>query len=692
MGLRELELKRSYDSSIDDVIDDFYVPVLSKARRYDRIAGFFTSSSLAVSSKGILKIAASGGQVRFLVSPKLSEEDAKIINGAVIDPEEYINDVLYKELLDSKADIIENYKLLLAHLIAKGIVEIRVVLIKSHNKYLSAEEIEKSSIFHQKVGIVYDENDDVLSFSGSINESFNAWNENVEEFKTFKSWNEGQSEYCFADVEKFNSFWNGDREKVVVMDFPEAIKQKYIELAETSDFQEIKKRIEYRIRNNTNKKLINSLFWYQREAMQKWKNNNYRLLFAMATGTGKTRTAFACISELMKSERLLIVIATPQSSLSRQWHDEAGKINVIFDKSIICDSSNSYKKTLDEDISKLNLGMINNLALFTTHATASDKKFIEQLKRLKRSKVKMLFVGDEVHGLGSSKQKDALLEEYDYRIGLSATPSRWFDEHGSKLLEEYFGDEKYEFGIERALTETNPLTNQSFLTPYNYFPEFVYLTPEENLKYESYTEKIVKCQGDDEETEERRKKLLQKRAEIIKSAEGKLYKLKEILIERMLRMRIENTIIFTSPKHMRDVLMLLYDLRIMASPLTEQQGTTVSAKYGGMSERQMIIEEFKKKNIQVIVAIKCMDEGIDIPSADTAILMSSTTNPREYIQRIGRVIRRYPGKRFAEIIDLIAKSDDLEISSRIQANEYKRVHYIVELARNAVTAIDKLYM
>lgn len=690
MSLRKLNIEESYDSTDNDLVNEFYNPILNESIRYDRIAGFFTSSSLAVSSKGLIHILEKNGKVRFIVSPKLNKEDVEVICNASEEPEKYLGDLINIEIQKEESEIISDYRNLLGCLIARGIVEIRIVLVKRNGKYLTDEEIEKSGMFHQKVGVLYDEEDNILSFSGSINETFNAWNENIEEFKTFKSWEPGQKKYCIKDVNRFESFWNGLKEGIEVLDLPKAVKNKYIEYSNNCDFNNLKKKIIKSEKKKLSKQIEKNLFWYQKEAVEKWEKDK-RLLFAMATGTGKTRTALACIAKLLEKEKLLVIISTPQTTLSRQWLEEANKLGIKPDKSLICDSSNlKYKKKLEEYIFSLNLGLYESVILYTTHSTSSKKDFVNKINFLKHNKTKVLFVGDEVHGLGSKEQRLALNEKYEYRIGLSATPGRWFDDEGSKILKRYFGNDLYEFGIEDALREINPMTGLTFLTPYNYYPEFIYLTEDEDLDYSTLTSKICSLHGDEKEIEETRERLLEKRAEIIKNAERKVDGLKKILLKMQSEKRIENTLIFTSPAHIRDAMNILLELNINGAAIVANVDS--KAKNGEqLSERQIIIEQFKKRKIQVIVAIKCMDEGIDIPSADTAILMSSTTNPREYIQRIGRVIRRYEGKKYANIYDLVAKSEDPDINYSIQKNELKREKYIVEMSRNSISAIEKIY-
>lgn len=693
MGLRDIDIQRNYDSADNDVVNDFYIPALSQSIEYDRIAGFFTSSSLAISLRGVVNIIEHGGRIRMLASPRFSADDAIAMNAAISDPEPFLSDWIYKNVLDNDNASFSDYRKLMSHLIAKGILQIKVVLVKMNGRYLTGEEIDNISMFHQKVGILKDADGNKVSFSGSINESFVAWNDNIEEFKTFKSWEPGQAEYCESDEKKFSDYWNNMKERAETIDIPNAVRNRFIEITKEEDFEDVKKRIRSReSRHTKERELFETLFEYQREAVKQWESNNFRLLFNMATGTGKTRTALSCIERMLKKERLLVIIATPQSMLSKQWLDEVENLKLDFGPTLVCDGSNAYKTKLDAIISKLNLGVYNKATLFTTHSTACKSHFLNKtIEDLKHSKTKVLFVGDEVHGLGSEIQQKGLSDVYEYRIGLSATPSRWYDDEGSLLLANYFGGQSFEFDISKAIRTVNPITGKTFLTPYYYYPRTVYLTEGEDEEYEAKTQRLSKLHGDDEEIKKRRERLLQERADILKGADDKLTELEDLIIELKGKGRIENTIVFTSPKHLVDTLEILDRQGVLAAPLTEAQKNTPLEKYNGLSERQNILKEFSKRSIQVIVAIKCMDEGIDIPSADTAILMASTTNPREYIQRIGRVIRRYEGKRSAVIYDFVTKSHNKNIDKTIQSNELRRARYIAELANNSVDAIIKMY-
>ncbi len=685
-NLRDLNLKVSYDTSEDEVIDSFYHPVLSVASSYDRITGFFTSTSLAITGQQLFTIAENNGKIRLIMSPFLNEDDAQIIQKAEVYPEEYISDVLIRQIVNKTTQDEDEYRQLLAHLVARGNLDIRIAFVKKEEKYLTSEEVDKSAIFHQKIGIIRDKNNDILTFSGSINETLSGWINNVEEFKVFKSWIPGQSIYVNADIEKFENFWSGNRKNIIIKSLPKAVEANLIQISKKEDFNTLVKRLKKR------KETKISLFVYQKEALNKWLHSQRRMLFNMATGTGKTRTAIACIDYLQRnnSKATLYIIATPQNALSMQWKSEIQALKVSFDKEIIADSTNmKWKKSLEEIIHLLNLNIINSAIIYTTHKTASSERFLNMIKIINEEKVDTCFVGDEVHALGSANYMKALSNNYIYRIGLSATPDRWFDDKGTDYLREYFEHNYYEFGIDKALREINPITYRTFLCPYLYHIRHVKLTEIEENKFIELSDKISKRKLiENSEEDEYLDKLYFLRSEIIKSASNKIKALKELLMSFE---HIESTIIFVSPIQLREVLFLLHDLRIKAAPITKDQGNKPEKKYNGKSERQVLIDNFKNKRLQVIVGIKCLDEGIDIPEAQRAILMSSTTNPREYIQRIGRVIRRNKNKEFAEIYDFLCYSEDPDLNQKIQNKEKERAEYIINNASNKYDAINELY-
>lgn len=638
MSFQDLHLDVSYesDSNKNQLLDNFYIPVLENSKKYFRIAGFFSSTSLSVAAEGIEGLIKNDGKMYLLISPELSEEDFSIISKS----EKLENDAfLFSDFaLDAKED---NLKAL-AWLLGNGRLEIKIVVGKK----------SRNSLFHQKVGIFFDDEGNILSFSGSINETAQAWINNIEEFKVFRSWNAGQIEYLQADLNKFSSYWKNERkDTATVFDLPSSIKEKIIQIRprDVWDLNIMRRyKKDHRIKNN---KL--SLFPHQALAVEAWVENDYLLLMEMATGTGKTRTAIGCLlKKLEDNEVLLTIVATPQNTLSRQWKDDFVKLNIALDYNAIIDGSVSkWPKKLELLLLDLNEKRIRTAIIFTTHATASDSKFVDVILKNK-FKTKILFIADEVHATGSVKQRDALLPEYDYRIGLSATPERMFDEGGTSLIRNYFGDKSFEFTIADALSTINPLTGRSFLNHFTYHPIFVELTPSENKRFNKYSQQIAILKAQDEYDPDDLQKLYDRRAAVSKNAEGKYYALSK-LFDQLIPGSIVDTILFVSDKQIKGAFDILSEKHIKRAKITERESASKVVNNDGDTERQEIISQFNQRQLQVLVGIKCLDEGIDIPNARIAILMSSSTNPREFVQRVGRVIRQAPNKKHPRYMILL---------------------------------------
>lgn len=664
MSFQDLHLDVSYesDSNKNQLLDNFYIPVLENSKKYFRIAGFFSSTSLSVAAEGIEGLIKNDGKMYLLISPELSEEDFSIISKS----EKLENDAfLFSDFaLDAKED---NLKAL-AWLLGNGRLEIKIVVGKK----------SRNSLFHQKVGIFFDDEGNILSFSGSINETAQAWINNIEEFKVFRSWNAGQIEYLQADLNKFSSYWKNERkDTAIVFDLPSSLKEKIIQIRPRDVWDlNIMRRYKKDHEIKTNKL---SLFPHQARAVEAWVENDYSLLMEMATGTGKTRTAIGCLlKKLEDNEVLLTIVATPQNTLSRQWKDDFVKLNIALDYNAIIDGSVSkWPKRLELLLLDLNEKRIKTAIVFTTHATASDPKFVDVILKNK-FKTKILFIADEVHATGSAKQRDALLPEYDYRIGLSATPERMFDEGGTSLIRNYFGDKSFEFTIADALSTINPLTGRPFLNHFTYHPIFVELTPSENKQFNKYSQQIAILKAQDEYDPDDLQKLYDRRAAVSKNADGKYDALSK-LFDQLIPESTVDTILFVSDKQIKGAFDILSEKHIKRAKITERESASKVVNIDGDTERQEIISQFNQRQLQVLVGIKCLDEGIDIPNARIAILMSNSTNPREFVQRVGRVIRQAPDKKPSMIYDFIAFSDS---ATGLLEKEAKRAQLIAINADN----------
>ena len=699
MSFKDLHIEPCYESGIDDIVEDFYVPVLGALVQYDRISGFFSSSALAIAARGMANFIANQGKMRLITSPRLNKEDIDVVK-KIADNSLSLNLADFGfDLEHIENEFEKNHVKALGWMLSTGLLEMKLAVVYNDDGSIcDSETISEKGLFHQKVGVLRDTEGNELSFSGSINESASAWINNDEEFKVFKAWTDSYGYYA-RDRKRFDEIWNGERDNIKVYRLPDAVKADIIRHSSDFKLESISLNRYHSIRSiNFNFKNDKGLFFYQAEALNKWKDNEYQLLFEMATGTGKTRTAIAGIKYLnQKNNRLITIISTPQNTLSKQWKDEVDAQKLEFDESVVLDGS---VQKWDESLTKLLLknaaGVADHICIFTTHNTASSDKFTSAIQHNLHSTTDILFVGDETHWLGAPQLQKALQPCYRYRIGLSATPSRWFDDFGTAKLVVYYGNANFEFTIKDALTEYNPLTGKHFLVNYHYFISKVSLDESETEEYKDISAKISKLwkakEGNSEEAQiiER---LIEKRANIIKNASAKYAQLGKILDELQKNGRIENLIIFVSPQQITEVLRILADKGIIFHKLTEKEGRRPEKRFGDKSEREHIISKFKSGDYQAIVAIKCMDEGIDIPSADIGILMASSTNPREYIQRIGRIIRQSPNKKYAQLydicVDTIHSLDDenKDIERKIRAKEQIRLK---EIAENAINSIDAL--
>ena len=702
MSFKSLDIKPSYESGIGDIVQDFYEPVLTEAVLYDRISGFFTSTSLAVAARGMCNFIKNGGIMRIITSPILSSDDIEIIEQLI----EKKGEIRSKELgldLDVLEDtFISDHVKAFGWLLSAEKIDIRLaILLGEDNKPITKEKILSAGLFHQKIGILTDIEGNHISFSGSINETASAWTKNDEEFKVFKEWDESSS-YYYEDRERFNLLWDGKKRNVVIVDLPHAVRNELIEYSKDFDVERIsaKQYIKRKKKQASPFELDGiSLFYYQKEALENWMKFGFSMLFEMATGTGKTRTAIAGFNYVKNNNtRTITVIACPQNALAKQWKEnEVASFNLKYDKEAIIDGTVPQWKSVLKDVCLENgAGFADHCIIYTTHNTASSDSFVSILSNNVSPKTVLIFVGDEVHWLGAKTLRKALLPIYEYRIGLSATPSRWFDDAGTRLLENYFGNNHYEFTMKDALAEINPITGKHFLVDYMYLVSRISLNEEEGQRYSEITEKISKLyrmRENDPEAAEAYDRLLQKRAEIIKNADNKFSILSNILDKMIEEEQLENLIIFVSPQQKRTVLEMLESKGVVHHQLTQEEGNIPRKEYNGLTERQHIIKLFKEKKYQALVAIKCLDEGIDIPTACRGILMSSSTNPREYVQRIGRIIRQDKNKKLAYLYDICVESssslsDELQdIDAKIRANERKRLQ---EIAANAINSIDAL--
>jgi superfamily II DNA or RNA helicase len=366
----------------------------------------------------------------------------------------------------------------------------------------------------------------------------------------------------------------------------------------------------------------------------------------MATGTGKTFTALAAAAEKRDCmNQAAILILVPYLHLLEQWRQNCEKFGFL---PILCSGNhNQWQIEVRSKVQDFCFGGLSSICIIAVHQTAATPKFAKALKGL--SSKKTLLIADEVHALGAPKLRDALLPFVNMRLGLSATPRRWYDDEGTRVLLDYFDKVCFEYPIEKAIN--------TFLTPYRYLPIPVSLTPDESEEYEYLTNKIATLASqdidNDKNAQERLKKLLLQRAQIISSAKNKTHLLITALEKQKVECRnsgqeLQNVLIYCAPGKHKEILGEVSKLGLRCHEFVH----TVS-----MKQRETVLRQFAKGDIQVLIAIHCLDEGVDIPSTQTAYFLASTTNPKEFIQRRGRILRKYEGKSHADVYDFIILPD-----------------------------------
>lgn len=708
MGFKDLRIKDHYDSESDDLLNDFYIPVLSETVEYSRVVGFFTSSSLSCVAPGLKKFIQKNGKMKLVCGTDIPDDDVKAIIKGEKSKEKVLSDNFIEELeqLDNiecndenETDITTKKGVeILAWMVKHDLLDIKVA-VKLDENGIPAKGINGE--LHYKIGI-FNDGTKYISTNGSNNATAFGLMKNWELFEVYKAWEPSDYKRFQSHVDLFMRTWEGKTPNYEILNIPEAAERELISRSppsidkvpfiEDNPPKPMGKQPEPPIIEDDKP----TLYEYQEIARDRWLSNNKRGIFAMATGTGKTYTALGCLEAVLnEGENLVVIITAPYMHLVSQWKESAEKFGLKdkFDEIITVDSTNPKGMAeFQEAVSDVDMGYLDNVLVFTTHYSYWRPKFIDFIKSEENWDCKFMLIADEMHGLGSYKRQSGLIPQYDYRLGLSATPTRHFDEIGTERLMGYFGGEVYSFDLRRALTEPHPRTHQSYLTPYIYNVYSAHLSLQELSDYQKETETIRKsCQrakNGNERSRETLEKALLRRANIIKTAEDKLDVLRDILRDLIKKgpKYYTNLLIYCNDKkQMANVIDIVgNEFGLSARTFTSEDDATPD-KITGKSDRDIILEDLENGTYDALVAMKCLDEGVDVPSATNAILMCNTTNPREFIQRIGRIIRRHEGKTFANVYDISIKpsgrySKFKELENKIQEKEKIRTDLIRDTA------------
>ena len=655
-SLRKHSWQSRYRTGRNDVVADFYVPAYESAELYCRATGYFTSSSLTLIGRGIDGFINRGGSVRLIASPQLEADDI-----ADIERGYQIRDVFERatmRVLESTHQAVALDGLgTVGQLIAQGQLDIKLAFLSGHRGF---------GVYHEKIGYFRDGNRDVVAFTGSSNETYGGMSANFESIDVYQSWIIGDSERVASIVDDFDDLWFDRTPELHVMAFPEVAREKLMSIARSrpgsaslpgmDDAWLDEKPIKHPGGHLRTPPTLMARD-YQREAIRAWLGNGGRGVLKMATGTGKTKTALLAAShvgrvEEERGQRLVTVIVVPFQHLVDQWIEEVKEFGTA--PIGVYESSKKWVPLVSDSLDAVRLGSSSGAVLVATNASLALDAFQDLLQRIDGP---LLMIGDEVHNLGSERMAARLPTNATYRLGLSATPERYMDEVGTKRLFDYFGPVVFEIDLAEAI-------EMGALCHYNYYPRLIELDDEEMEAYVALTVQIAALLGSGENLEDTAAdsplgQLLRKRSAILGHAAGKLpefardlqrhrgdwYQL--VYCAEGDRPQFESGL-DTVSNQLRDTLELVGTQ--MGLSAHEYVSETPRA------ERRALLRRFRSgDDLRCLIAMRCLDEGVDIPDARIAYILASSTNPRQFIQRRGRLLRQVPGEnKTATIYDYLA--------------------------------------
>jgi superfamily II DNA or RNA helicase len=697
--LRQLNLKPVYRSDEDSLLADFYVPALSQSISYDRAVGYFSSSMLSYAAQGIGALIEKQGVMRLIVGGEITQEESDaILNGYDLRSLSERVGATFCKTIEQVVEELSFARLqALSWMIANGSLSVKVAL-------------KRQGMYHEKIGIFRDQEGDEVVFQGSANETVNALlpEYNFESINVFPSWQEQFRAHAEPYVAGFERLWQNRSKGTLVLEFPVAAKEKLIKIAK-SIVVPPSPQIELSIWTSLFRSSADNMEGFpttpivlggqpfeikthQREALEKWRAQDLQGILALATGAGKTITALYAATRLFcANKKLFLIIAVPYTDLADQWLEEAALFNM---QAIACyDTATSWRDELGKVIQLYKSGALPFVCVVVVNKTLQGEAFQEALRTLDGTS--LMFVGDECHRHRSPKTIDSLPRQARYRLGLSATPEEHFSQNDKEdPLYKYYGGICARYTLAEAL-------NDKVLTPYDYHLVLVELTDEELEQYVELSEQISQRAaltglGDDSSSSDSLlDMLLFKRARLIGAAKNKLPELSRLLASKqpspLTLFYCGDGSVETSEdgiflRQVEAVSILLDDLGWRSSRFT-----SVESK----SRRRELLEDFKIANIDALVAIRCLDEGINIPSCHTAYLMASSRNPRQFIQRRGRILRRAPGKQKATIYDFIVTLPESEVENfahekKLFSAELNRVAEFAGLCLNYAEAYKQV--
>jgi len=673
VSLRTLDLRPVYDSSVNDLVADLVVPLLSNCVEYYRGVGFFSSGWLRVAAVGLSKLAENGGTARIILSPILERSDWEAIQlGERAKRDEVLRELLQRNVTHLQESLEHDTLNCLAWLITDGLLELRFAVPRTPEDF---------GVYHDKVAFFKDGSSEVVAIHGSLNDSVQG-TLNGEAFSVFKSWEIGHVPFVEQHVVRLLRLWNDENERFRAFPLPEAVRAQIVSLRTTPTRPYRRGLAETPMAGDRAAPHVPvQLMEHQIKAIEAWFKAGRRGILEMATGTGKTVAALAAaVSCFRETRRLACIVLVPYLHLLEQWETHCRHFGF---RPVVCSGSHTnWRVQLRAAVADFKL-CIPQLCVLAVHNTGASEDFLRLVVELPKSSC--LLIADESHALGALQMRRALYDGAEMRLALTATPKRWYDEEGTQALLDYFGDVCFQLDIGDAI-------GKELLVPYEYRPVLVQLTADEEDTVSYYSRRIGILLANKERTfeeAEELKRLLLERAKVVARAEEKYPAAMTAIADHVARCRAagvtpKGILVYCPPGRHKQVLEGVADLGLICHDFVHEVG---------MVERERLLRDFACGHLQALVAIKCLDEGVDVPSTQYAFFLASTTNPREFIQRRGRVLRRAEGKGNAVLWDFLVVPSDAsspEVAAFLLRREMPRFAEFTSCASNKYAAREVL--
>ncbi len=676
-----IDIDIKYSTERNDIINDFYNVVIPKSKEYKRAVGYFSSHILKEYMKGLSEFYSNDGKMKLIISPELSSADINVLR-SFKDPDDISR--IYNELMEQtlesylKDESTKDSAELFFLLLKEGVLKVKIAVPKNG-----------IGIFHEKIGVFTLNNNEKIAIIGSNNETFRSVGANHESFNTFCSWKAGQNEYIQDHEEEFDRYWNNRSLNLNVYNMRESFKENIfkridqeVSIKERMQIIDGDKINEYQ-RFSEKLKLKFVPYSYQYDAVKALISNKKGIL-EFATGSGKTKTAIAFLENIkFMKVRSFTVIVVPDKTLMEQWHEELSEYN---NNILKCYSENNgWAGELRRLIDIHNSGEQSKQLIIVTNQTmfrgGENSRFLKLLSKVKEDTI---LVVDEIHNWSTKNITDNM-PTAEYMLGLSATPFNNPKTEMDNKIDVHFNGIIAHYGLEEAIRDKK-------LVPYNYYPVFVKLNEQEQEYYSKVTSEIAKLQSMYDNTGEKEilKRLELKRYErsrIIYGAAEKISKLKSMLLndhieKKDLLIYCGATNYYEDVEAEKDNDITITQLQAINNMITNIG--IKSAQYTQKEtskERLKNIELFEEGILSTLVAIKCLDEGVDIPQIKNAVILASSSNHREYVQRRGRVLRKTTDKDYSNIYDFVVYDPD-DNDSHLNMLERSRVLEFNSLAIN----------